>query len=353
MSTNPKETSNATFKRGLVSLPFSDLLIWETTDEQEKHEFCLSHPSITKQKVSAVSGVASTTQSDLSYNEPNAVTLLSQTQTLTILFKNYAIAKQWLTKLTECTSKRASYNEASECALGNIFDITYLQSGGTWRDFKVTFVKNTWSCEEFLLFDTTQEDLTASTNEVYQTIESRLDLVNQRMLLGFLYQTEILEKSNRMAKKYLKPYMPAYSYTQSANSRLLKSYKDVDIGQAEFALSKQIAEFSVKKSDLLNEAFDLIELQKSSQVLQIAIASQTKHEVPVYEKIRKKLHRKSIDSSAKERMELDAAAAHISEIIKQRQQKAEEDGGRRKPVKAPERSCGSRVFGDACDCHIF
>jgi hypothetical protein len=261
----------------------------------------------------------------------------------------------------------------SESSLGNIFDITYMHSEGTWRDFKVTFVRNEWSCEEFLLFDTSHEDLSAATAEVYQAIDTRLDLMNQQVLLGFLRQTEVTERSYRMTKKYTKPFLPGFSFSYADNARLTSSYKDVDKGQITLDIEQLVSQVLSHKDDFVTQAFSLIELQKLTQVSLIARYAHrlqsigrgygeireerevyAQHqEVPAFEKVRNMLISSSDDLSVRKRYEIDSAAAHIAEIMTKRRKEKGDENARRQGIKVPERSCASRAFGDACDCHIF
>jgi hypothetical protein len=227
-----------------------------------------------------------------------------------------------------------------------------MQREGAWRDFKLTFVKNEWSCQEFLLFDSSQEDLGASTAEAYHSIDSRLDLVNQQIWLGFLRQTEASEKSSRMTKKFMKPFLPGFTFSYSANARLISSYKEVDNRQTKLDIEQLYSQTLSNKHDFITQAFSLIELQKSTQVSTIARYAQ-QQEVPLFEKVRNKMCKNSDALSVKERHEIDSAAAHLVEIMSKRKQEEEDEAARRQGIKVPERSCGNRVFGDACDCHIF
>jgi hypothetical protein len=286
--------------------------------------------------------------------DSRTVTLGSLTQTLSIIFKDSAVAYDWLVKLTECVSRRPSYTDGAEGGFGNIFDITYLQSGGTWRDFKVTFVKHAWSSEEFLLFDTSQEDLSASSAEVYQIIEARLDLTNQRIFMSFLNQAEAVERSSRMTKKHLQPYLPSFAFDLDSNKRLLRSYRGVDIENYSRDVSSTLTQALRSSEDPINEAFSLIELQKATQVLRIADFIQNKPRDSEINRYREKIQRgHSLAYSEKEIGEIDAAAAHIAQIKRQRKQTDEDEERRRRGVKVPERSCGSRMMGDACDCRVF
>jgi hypothetical protein len=308
----------------------------------------LNQPS--RQKVSVAKGAPNGASS----YEPRTVTLMSQTKTLSIIFKDSTVAYDWLVKLTECVSSRPSYTEGTEGGLGNIFDITFLQSGGTWRDFKVTFVKHTWSSEEFLLFDSSQEDLSASSAEVYQIIDARLDLTNQRIFMSFLNQAEAVERSERMTKKHLQPSLPSFAFDLDSNKRLLRSYRGVDIQSYSRDISSRWTQFLRSTEDPINEAFSLIELQKATQVLRIADFIQNKprdNEIKKYREQINKGHSRAF--SEKEIGEIDAAAAHIAQVKRQRKQADEDDDRRRRGMKVPERSCGSRMMGDACDCRVF
>jgi hypothetical protein len=281
----------------------------------------------------------------------NTVTLTSSSKTLTIQFKSPSIATQWGAKLNECVSRRSSYGESSESSLGNIFDITYMQREGAWRNFKLTFVKNEWSCEEFLLFDSSQEDLGVSTAEAYHSIDSRLDLVNQQIWLGFLRQTEVTEKSSRMTKKTIKPFLPGFTFSYSANARLISSYKDVDNRQTKLDIEQLYSQTLSNKHDFITQAFSLIELQKSTQVSTIARYAQ-RQEFLVFDRVRNQVMRNSDALSAKEPH--DDSVDHLVKIMsKRRQVKEDEAAARRQGIKVPERSCGGRALGEVCDCHIF
>mmetsp|Transcript_6969 Transcript_6969/g.12720 ORF Transcript_6969/g.12720 Transcript_6969/m.12720 type:complete len:268 (+) Transcript_6969:395-1198(+) len=266
---------------------------------------------------------------------------------LIIAFKNSYICSQWGVKLQECISRRVSTGLKTN-SLGNVFDITEIEGAGYWRDFKVTFVRGSWSCEEFMLFDSSQNDLQRSADEVLSALEGRLDEANRKVMEEYINQLAEVETSRRRSKIAL-PSLGEYS--RQANTRLLSLYKDLSFDSCEQKVHAHYTAHITGSLPLLSEAFNLIYLQKEAQNLTINRIAVARAARPEISKIRKRLGVSSSSRlSQREQYELNKTAAHIARV--KENSKISDDPEVKNGSKDP-RACGGKFFGEACDCSIF
>jgi hypothetical protein len=345
--------------KGWVSLPCSDFLIWESANEKEvrdrqKREFSLSQPADDWIRVELLNGRVA--QSMVSpYNskgisENCLLGLKSQSEILVLAYRNSSICLQWGTKLQECINHRAS-NGLKTNSLGNVYDISEIEGEGNWRDFKVTFVRGSWSCEEFMLFDSCQADLQRSAEEVMEALEGKLDEVNRRVMEDYISQLAEVEKSLRATKAAM-PRMKQYTVRtiqNTANSKLMSLYKQIDQEAAE---AKALAHYSAHHSGtlaLLPSVFNLIYLQNAAQTLKLHQIAANRSNAPEMLRIRQRLTG-SEQLSQQEQLQINQTAAHIARIKENSRNSTDPEV--RSGAKDP-RACGGKFFGEACDCKVF
>jgi hypothetical protein len=353
------ETQTYGLLKGWVSLPCSDFIIWESANEREvkasqKREFPLSQPVEGCSRVELLNGRVA--QSMISpYNsmgiaENCLVGLKSQREILVLAYKNSSICVQWGTKLQECISRRVS-NGLKANSLGNVFDISEIEGEGNWRDFKVTFVRGDWSCEEFMLFDSSQADLQRSAEEVLEALEGKLDEANRRVMEEYVSQLAEVERSVR-ATRVAVPRMKQYTVRtmqSTANTKLMTLYKEIGAEVAEAKVLEHYSSHHSSPSALLPSVFNLIYMQNAAQTLTLHKIAASRANAPERQRIRQKLAGRE-QLSQQEQHQISKTAAHLARIKENSRNSTDPEV--RSGAKDP-RACGGKVFGEACDCRVF
>lgn len=357
-----QKTSSSRLVKGWVNLPCSDFLIWETAHEKEvksrqKREFLLNSSTFSKNRVELLNGrrafAVLSPESSQKITDSCVLGLKSSNETLIVVFKNSFTCSQWGVKLQECIGRRASSGMSAN-SLGNIFDITEIQGEGYWRDFKVTFVHGNWSCEEFMLFDSTQSDLQRSADEVMSALEGRLNEMNRLIMENYLRQLTEVEISKRKLQHPL-PHFNHLQYAVSskqstANKKLLTIYKDLPSEDLLKQTHFYITAHHSNDLPVLAGAFNLIYLQSAAQTISINQLAVSQANKPEIKKIKQNLVSNYSQMSQMERHKLDKTAAHLARV--KENSRLSNDPDVQSGAKDP-RACGGRFFGEACDCRLF
>jgi hypothetical protein len=277
--------------------------------------------------------------------------LKSQSELLIVAFKNAFVCNQWAAKLQECINRRVSSGLHRTSTLGNVLDITEIEGGGNWRNFKVTFVRDTWSTEEYMLFDSSQVDLHRSVEEVLGSFEGRLDEVNRKIVEEYVTQLAEVELSNRVGETRLSS-IKAFTVSarqSSVNSRVMAAYKGLDLATCETQALEHYSAHCSNAMSLVPAAFNLIYMQNAAQTLKIHRIAWQRAMVPEALPIKQKMSGRD-QLTTQEQHQINKTAAHIARV--KENSKNSDDVEVQSGAKDP-RACGSRFFGDSCDCKVF
>ena len=238
-------------------------------------------------------------------------------------------------------------NESSYTAeqYGAIFDINEPEPPNeSWRDIKVTFVKEENSHTEYLIYDRSQKNLYESVEEVLFSVERFLDIVNYNIVKSYLFDITRIEYTNRIldlsAFKQIRElnYLD-FSFKRKDNAIIRNKYKDLDgneIGNQIIKLMKVYDSHDI--GDQMADSLNLILLQRLSISLDI-------HQVAYEHELMSMRRSLEAQKVIEEKKVPPKKSANVSEVEKRItdiiNQKKEEDTPSTKSF-----------FRDACECII-
>jgi hypothetical protein len=183
---------------------------------------------------------------------------------LYVIFPDSRQCKEWQDALSHQLKRPEQQPVLRKNLLGNIYDISEHEksSAKMWREMKVTFVRQGGdSSEEFLMFDTTLDDLEDSLREVMGATADKTDVSNSEILRQYLLDVTAFEE--------LKRANDSRGAAVSKSPENLSAYggvNQVDVNQKLFTAIQK----SQDSSNVFTQAFQLMLAQKLSQTVRLA-----------------------------------------------------------------------------------
>ena len=223
---------------------------------------------------------------------PGQVLVLAYSQVLCMVFEDEEIYKNWQLGLSGIAKglsgarrneeKKVEANAAVvECSFtadqyGAVFDISEpAPANDSYREFKVTFVKEDTSHIEYLIYDKSQTLLYDSVAEILFSIDRFLDIVNYNILQSYLFDVTRMEYTERVLSlpsfEKIQPLTANnLKYKRRENTEVRKRYSELNgtelgsqIIQLKNAYEKQDC------GDSVADALNLVLIQKLSLSLEI------------------------------------------------------------------------------------
>lgn len=323
--------------RSWISVPDGENLVWEMEDNRKvtcRQKFKLGLRNILNITQPNASGMVELEKAECTsgLNSAQVLKVTTSNKHLYIIFNDSRLCKEWQEAVAHHLHK-AEAPAVRKNLLGSIYDISELEKNSVrmWREMKVTFVRpDGSSAEEFLVYDTTQDDLDDSLREVLSAIADKTDAVNTEILKQYLIDVTALEELKRT-----KDFRGSDKALDS-----LSSYEDVDMIDINQRLFKLVQKSQASR-DPFSQAYRLMLAQKCSQTAKLATYA-----------VMRKAGRNSLEerksgrvSSQVRRWESDLSAnvSRVRESIIERQ---------RENV-AKEEVRPRTWFREACECRLF
>ncbi|OMJ88753.1 hypothetical protein SteCoe_9215 [Stentor coeruleus] len=170
-------------------------------------------------------------------------------------------------------SSCSSYTEEQ---YGAVFDISEpSEINDTWREIKITFVKEDISHTEYLTFDRSVSNLNLSADEILNSLIRCLDRTNFYIVHMYLLDVTRFEKIIRITNQpifvLIKPLVPRIlKYKRKENTDLRMEYKKISGIDLSNQLVQMIKAYETHNyGDLISDAFNLIFMQKVDICLQL------------------------------------------------------------------------------------
>mmetsp|Transcript_4850 Transcript_4850/g.9069 ORF Transcript_4850/g.9069 Transcript_4850/m.9069 type:complete len:378 (+) Transcript_4850:165-1298(+) len=322
-------------KRSWISVPDSENLIWEMEDDRKRYKLSLrkiiglSHPStsgiIELEKADATPGLV--TNQILKVNTPNKY--------LYIIFNDPRQCKEWYDALSHSLN-RAETPTLRKNLLGNIYDISEIDRNSVrmWREMKVTFVKNDHSsAEEFLVYDTTQENLEDSLSEVLHATADKTDVINSEILKQYLLDVTSLEELKRT-----KDVRGSVASKAPENLSAYTTVNQIELNQKLFKMIQK----AQNSNDGLTQTYRLMLAQKYSLTAKLSTIAAMRRigKNPMEERKSERV----APYIKKWEKDLSANVAKVRESIIEKQ---------REHVVPNEESRPRSWYREACECRLF
>lgn len=322
--------------RSWISVPDSENLVWEMEDDRKVSN--TQRYKLSLNKIVSLSELSASEMSELEQCTTGLVgsqvlKLVTLSKHLIVIFNDTRQAKEWQDAFSSLL-KKPGLPGVRKNLLGNIYDISELEKNSVrmWREMKVTFVRHdNSSAEEFLVYDTTQDDLDDSLKEVLHATADKTDVCNSEILKQYLLDVTALEELRRTKERT--------SVVGSPEN--LTAYNGVNHIETNQRLFKTIQK-SQNSSNDLTKVYRLMLAQKYSQTVKLATIATI---------------RQGVDTRTVEERKADRAATHLRKWerdLSANVAKVRESMERQREAVAPSEEARPRTcFREACECRVF
>lgn len=289
---------------------------------------------------------------------PEIVLVFAFTEVLCVAFEDSALCTKWKSALNlivkgliiQSKIEEVFENSDSICEsnytpeqYGTVFDISEpTPANESWRDIKVTFVKEDTSQTEYLIYDRTQPNLYNSVDEILLSVEKYLDVVNYNVFKMYLLDITRLEYGIRVLSlpvfKEIYPLVPNnIKFRRKNNSELRTKYKDISGTDMANQLIGLMQVYDAQDNgDALADALNLLTMQKlgiSLQIHQVAC----EHEIYSMKKSFKKYIKvEELEENKVESEEIPDTEVKINEILSKK-----------------ETNSTKSIFREVCECLVI
>lgn len=257
-------------------------------------------------------------------------------------------------------SSCSSYTEEQ---YGAVFDIVEpSEISDSWREIKITFVKEDISHTEYLTFDRTVSNLNLSVDEILNSLIRFLDRTNfyivHMYLLDIIRFEKMIRISNQPVFILIKPLVPRIiKYKRKENTELRMEYKKISGINLSNQLVQMIKAYETNDfGDLLTDSLNLVFMQKLDIALRMHQVA-CEHAMNSMEKSLdfsgNSEEAKGIEKKVEGQGDIEQ---RIKDIISKKKKEKERESSREIVEKGvgeeKEMDNKKNIFRDACECRI-
>ena len=295
--------------------------------------------------------------------DPKLVLVLAYSEVLCIVFKDEEDCNTWQVGLTGIAKGLPSSHRGkdrkgetetepsmieysfSEGQYGAVFDISEpAPANDSYREFKVTLIKENTSRIEYLIYDKSQSDLYDSVAEIMGSIDRFLDTVNYNILQSHLLDVTRLEHTERIESLpsfgKIQPLTASnLKFKRRENTSLRKKYSELngtEICNQIIRLKNQYE--SHDYGDAVGDVLNLLLVQKLSLSLEIHQLACEHVLVSMRKSLESIFHLEGNEPRGRKSEETTDIEVRISEILKHRE------------ASPPPKKTG---FRDVCECVVI
>jgi hypothetical protein len=255
-------------------------------------------------------------------------------------------------------SSCSSYTEEQ---YGAVFDIVEpSEINDSWREIKITFVKEDISHTEYLTFDRSVNNLNLSVDEILNSLIRFLDKTNFYIVHMYLLDITRFEKMLRISNQpvflLIKPLVPRIiKYKRKENTELRRKYKDISGINLSNQLVQMIKAYETHDyGDLLADALNLLFMQKVDIALKM-------HQVACEHAMNSMEKSLDVSGNSEEAKGIGKKVEgqgdveqRIKDIISKKEKERESSREVVEKCEGEEKEMDNKknIFRDACECRI-